>query len=366
MRKLVAIFTLVVLATLPVGVVAAAVAPPPIDLVEAYGFSNVLETDDRLILVRYDLPLDDWQIDSSMVSPPTLPVAFMVDATCETPTEPITLVDPCYTSIYNGMVLHTFYDGARGGPGVTQIGIRSIPRIWQGLSGIYIRAGHGLPDPGGPSSSFETCIEGSSTIFTGPNFTSTPVECLNPLWITIPSVAEKENMVAILTSLMTNVQDEMNQTVNTYVDQNIITQTGAVIPREAMSAIGTAAPNAFYVGIDQPWTDFDLTLTPTALETGIATANQSGRIYEAFGGVAAEYLGTTPTVLGGIFFLTFAIVVVMTVGLVTRSVMYGSMLGVLVLICGMFAGLFPVAGLFVLIGLLLLLGSTYIFRRFPT
>lgn len=366
MRRLLGILVIALLAAFPAGIVQAAVPPPTLDLVEAYGFSNVLETDDRLILVRYDLPKDEWQLDSTDVNPPAIPVAYMVEATCETPVEPIRLDDPCYTSIYNGMVLHTFYDGVKGAPGVTQIGIRSIPRIWQGLSGIYIRAGHGLPAPGAPSGTFETCIEGSSTVFTGPNFTTNPVECMNPLWITIPSVAEKENLVAILTSLMTNIQDEMNVTVNTYVDQGIITQSGAIMPREAMSAIATAAPNAFYVGIAQPWSDFNLALTPTALETNIATANQSGRIYEAFDGAAAQYLGTTPTVLGGVTFLLLAIIVVMAVGFVTRSIMYGSILGVLVLMMGMFAGLFPVAGLFVLLAVLLLLGSTYIFRRFPS
>ena len=365
MRKLFALIAITLLATLPAGIVSAQVAPPTLDLVEAYGFSNVLENDDRLILIRYDLPLADWQIDANTVTPP-FPTAFMVDAVCETPTEPVQLKDPCYTSLKSGMVLNTFYNGTRGGAGVTQVGIRSVPRIGDGLSGIYIRAGHGLAPIGAPSAGYEVCVEGSSTVFALPTYNATPVECMNPVWITIPSVSEKENMTAILTSLMTNIQEELNQPVNTYVDQGIITQSGAIMPREAMSAIATAAPNAFYVGVVQPWSDFDLTLTPTALEQSVANANQSERIYQAFDGVALEYLGTTPTVLGGVTFLIFAIIVVMAVGFVTRSIMYGSMLGILVLICGMFAGLFPVAGLFVLIGLLLLLGSTYVFRRFPT
>ena len=105
MRKLLAIFTIALLATLPVGSVSAQVAPPTLDLVEAYGFSNVLEADDRLILVRYDLPLADWQIDANTVAPP-FPTEFMVDAVCETPTEPIQLKDPCYTSLKSGMVLN--------------------------------------------------------------------------------------------------------------------------------------------------------------------------------------------------------------------------------------------------------------------
>ena len=47
MRKLLALITISLLATLPTGIVSAQVAPPTLDLVEAYGFSNVLENDDR-------------------------------------------------------------------------------------------------------------------------------------------------------------------------------------------------------------------------------------------------------------------------------------------------------------------------------
>mgnify|MGYP000858899774 FL=1 len=63
--------------------------------------------------------------------------------------------------------------------------------------------------------------------------------------------------------------------------------------------------------------------------------------------------------------MAFALVVIMAVGMWTRSITYGSILGMLVLITGMFAGVINVAIVFGLISILLVLGSTYVFRRFP-
>ena len=363
-KKLLSIFTVVILTVLGVGSVSAQIAPPPMQMIEAYGFENVLELDDRLILIRYELPLEDsvgpvWQTDTTANQYPT---AFMRDASCA---DADNLKDACYTSLRTGMVLHTMYDGVRGGTGVTQVGIRSAPRIGDGVSAIYIRAGHGLAPVGAPSASYETCLEGSATTFILPTYSSRPIECANPLWIPTTSVLDKDSMVTILVSMMQNVQDDLDWPVNSFVDQSVITETGSIMPKEAFSAIASAAPRAFYAAIQQPWTDVNIVPTPTALDITVETNAQAGRIYQAFDGAGAQYFGTTAQVLGGIGFVAFALVVIMAVGMWTRSITYGSILGMLVLITGMFAGVINVAIVFGLISILLVLGSTYVFRRFP-
>ena len=363
MKKLAVLSAAIFLYAISAGVVSAQVSPPTIDNIEAYGFSNVLEDDDRLILVRYELPLADWQIDASTANPP-FPTAFMVDATC-TPSETINLKDPCYTSLLSGMVLHTFYDGVPGNPGVSQTGIRSVPRVGFGMSGIYISPGHGLAPPGAPSAAYQTCVEGSSTVFTLPTYSSRPVDCLHPIWLPLPAVGQSTDLATVLVSMGDIIESDMNQPVNSFVDMDVLTEIGSIMPKEAFSPMANAAPTAFYAAVTQPWRDFDLAVTPTALDTAVGSAAQSSRIYQAFDGAANQYFGTTPAVLGSIFFIVIAVTVVMAVTMVTNSVTYGSMLGMLVLVAAMFTGVLPIAALWVLLAILLLLGGTYVFRRFP-
>lgn len=382
MKRLGAVFFGVLMVAISAGAVGAAVAPPTVELFEAYGFENVLEPDDRLILVRYELPFSEW---SNASTTDTFPTAFMIKANNETSpagTDCFALAanyltddnniqqfleDACFTSLKTGMVLQTFYDGTRGGAGVIQHGIRTLPRIADGLSAIYIRAGHSLAPAGSATAnSYQTCIEGSPTIFTGPAYSSQPVACLVPIWYDTVNVEDKSGMTSVLNQLMLNLEEEMILPVNTFVASDKITENGITMPREAFTAMVRAAPDAFYTGVTNPWTDIRQVPTPTVQELAIAGSAESSTIYKAFDGVASQYFGTTGKVFGGLVILMLAAAAVMAVGAVTGSITLGSITGFLLLLVGVFLGIVHIGALWAAIGLLTLVGSMYIFRKMPS
>tara|TARA_R100000808_G_scaffold12437_1_gene30967 strand:+ start:11171 stop:12286 length:1116 start_codon:yes stop_codon:yes gene_type:complete len=338
----------------------AAVDPPTYDLFEAYGFENVLEQDDRLILIRYDVDLSLWQNTT-----------YMVDPVCETYTNDTTtrekLIDPCLTSIKPGMLLHTFYDGTKGDPGVLQQGLRLLPRIGDGMSGLYIRAGHGLAPVGSTTSNgYRTCLEGSPTFFVPPTYTGPPITCSALIWTNTLNVQDKAGMTSVLRQMMANIEEDMVFPVNTLIAQDKITEPGVVMPREAFTSIVRAAPEAFYTGITNPWKNIEVVPTPTVQENAIQNEATSSTIYKAFDGVAAEYFGTSATVFGGLVILMVAAIAVMAVGAVTGSITLGAIMGFLFLMMGVFLGIVHVGALWATIALLTLVGSTYVFRKFPS
>ena len=340
------------------------VPPPDIELFEAYGFENVLEPDDRLLLVRYELPLDPWQ---SATTTTANPERYMVNATCTEVEGIVSLEDTCYTSLYPGMVLNTFYDGTRGGSGVTQHGIRTIPRVGDGLSGIYIRAGHSLAPAGSATANtYQVCVEGSPTVFANPLYTVQPVGCLNPIWYATTGTEDKVGMTGVLLQLGLNLEEEMIKPVNYFVAQDKITENGVTMPREAFTGIVRAAPNAFYTGIKQPWRDVSQVVQETNTEALIRSDTENTRIYLAFEGAAQQYFGTSAKVFGGLTMLLIGAIAVMAVGATTGSITLGSITGFLILMMGVFLGVVHVGALWATIGILTLVGSTYVFRKFPS
>ena len=368
---------------IPSVAMASPVAPPTVNLFEAHGFANVMEPDDRLILIRYELPLDEWQFDglTATTTNPVVnaltgdPVDYMRNATCTELTSLSTtnpLPDSCYTSLLSGMVTQTFYDGAGSDPASTNLGIRTLPRIGDGMSGVYIRAGHGLAPLSGGSSAeqdalntYQTCLQGSSTTFVQPTFTANFQLCLNPIWHPTTLVTDKDALTHTNVQMTLNIQEEMNEPVNKFVAEDTITEEGIIFAREAFTLMVQASPRAFYTGVSQPWTDFDTSVTPTALENELTTGAQATTMYKAVVDTGSWYFGIEPNVAGTVGALLLVMATVTATAITTRSVTYPAVLGFMVLLGATFMGFVPVAGMWVAMAGFLTIGGIVIFRKMP-
>jgi hypothetical protein len=356
--------------------------PPTANVYEAHGFANVMEPDDRLILIRYDLPLAEWAFDGKTATTTNpvhnasdVSVSYMKNATCTeisslSSTNP--LPDSCYTSLLSGIVTHQFFNGVASDPDSQNLGIRTLPRIGDGMSGLYIRAGHGLaPLSGGTDAeqaelqTYETCLTGAVNVFTAPTFTGNINICLKPIWHPTALVTDKSSLTQTMVAMVLNIQEEMEEPVNRFVAQDVITEEGIVFPREAFTLAVQASPDAFYTGVSQPWLDYDTDAVPSALEKQLETGAQATTMYKAVVDTGSWYFGMEPNVSGTLGAFALIGIVVTATAVMTRGVTYPAVLGLLVLLGATFMGFVPVAGVWVAMAGFLTLGATVIFRKFP-
>ena len=313
---------------------------------ESQGFQNVLETGDLLVLIRYELPTADWQ--TAATSPP-----YMIDATCDDVTD---VEDACYTSLTSGTALQTLYDAARATGALR--GSRTLPRIANGLSGLYFAAGHGLTFG---TTTYEACIEGSATLFA-----TVPTSCMTISWQSSSDLNGNQTVMEnILPQVVSNLQEAASAPTNSYVEADKITLMGMIFAREAFSLLNSVVPNAFVASVGAVDFEFSPTVTAGSLETELQTAAQNSDAYLGVQAVSLQLFGVSIHTFGA--FTTFIVGAVVIVGLVGFA--SPQVAAISFLLIGMFGVMMffvPIQLLFVVLAVLVVLGFQWLYKKLPT
>ncbi len=260
--------------------VAEAVDPvtnPVMELEEGHGFQHVIAEGDLLILIRYELPKSAWRIDTADVAAHTSSapfIAYMEEGKCHDDDE-ANLIDFCYTSLFSGVALHSFYDGPQDTATLQRS--RTVPRVSHGISGVYLGTGHGLTFG---DATYRTCLEGSATLFS-----PRTVECEPLIWHDIATSTAHATLLEAgratngdaFVSIAENLQTAAAGLREQIVVNQLITPTGAIYFKEAYTNIARAAPGAF--AVSQPIAeDIVLATADTAAEDSIQ-AEASGSLF---------------------------------------------------------------------------------------
>lgn len=286
--------------------VALADADPETTIIEADGFQCLLTPTaattaacDMLILIRYDLDKVTWRIDVDDISPPAITVEYMAEADCLDGDEQ-NLLGLCHTSLKSGIVTHTFYNGAFG---ASLIGARTPPRVGDGISAIYVAAGHSLTFG---TATYETCLEPASTVFSP----ATPA-CSVINWHTVTD-ADADGLVyddaqGINAPVLVNIMENLERATP---DPELLTTNGKITPLgqfpytdEAFSGWPLAAPDAFAI-VQLEQASFAAPTADTALETAVK-AEASGTYLDGLitGFVTDRVPGVSKQLVGTVFFL---------------------------------------------------------------
>lgn len=328
---------------LALGLQPAFAANPVIHVSEAHAFRNVLESDDLLVIIRYELPVSDWRS-----------ATYMYDHTCDDEDD---YSDNCWISLYRGVAQHILYDGPQA-TGVARA-LQTPGRVGHGLSGLYLEAGHGLT---WGDSTYETCLEGDAL-----TFTPVPYECSTLSWHTSATVADTPGVMDdYLIQMGLNLEEQFPRPVNTFVDGGKITNTGDVFFREAFTYIMSTVPDAFWTSVTRgTTTDVAGTPTPSALSSAIDTDAQSTDLYTNASRVAGEYGGVNIGIFTGI--MTLLIGVVMGAFATSKTAWpIGMFLTGGIVTVGMWQGFIPVAPVFIALAVIVVIAAGPIFARLPS
>ena len=321
---------------------------PAVDITmnQAQAYRHVVQTDDLLILVRFELPTDDWSNST-----------YVTNTSCADAND---FSDLCYTSLRSGAAIQTLYSGAHEARGVALAGFRSLPRIGQGLSALYLNPGHGLT---WANATYETCVEGSSSLFS-----PIPHSCLTLQWC--PDCADPDTtpirLDLDLVQMMLNLEEELDQPQNLFVNIDKITQTGIIFPREAFPSMRSVVPGAFFTGVSSAFNDFRPTLTPSSLQATAAAAAAASTFRSSLEDVSNEYLGAPINLVGALITVIIAASIMGGSMMVTRDVSTSALLGSLAIPVGWYLGFIPTAAIWVILALAMTLGGIWLFRRLPT
>jgi len=281
-RRIAGIFLSIVAALLMAGVfstnIASAQASPPTTLAEAYAFRHVVETDDLLVVVRFDLPVGTWQ-----------DAAYMLNPTCESDESDFQDIEaPCYTSLQEGNAFQKLY-GTSQAAGLLRA-IKDLPRVGPGISAVYLPAGHDIT---WGNAETQTCIEVGSSLATTPS-------CSTLQWNDTASIVTFGGTAQPFISALTlTAQTVMDQRQGRFVINGKVTEIGIIFWRESFPAILALSPVSFMIGTDNPFVDL---VTPTppagALDSTITTAAEATALYTGVSSVGQEYLGFSGRFLG--------------------------------------------------------------------
>ena len=313
-----------------------------VSIYEASAYQNVVATGDLLVLIRYELPTTDWQV-----------ATYMNNATCADAAD---FVDPCYISLQEGVALQTLYDGPAATASLRSI--RQLPRVGQGLSALYLAAGHGLTFS---TTTYETCVEGSATAFS-----PMPQSCITIQWNTSANVAATPAVIQPgLLAVSANLEQAAAQAKNTFLNIDKITQTGMIFMREAFPPMPLIVPDAFFIGTTNVFADVAPTPGATGLESDIQSTAQASTAWSATQDIAREYGGVSVRMLGSVLVLALTLATTVAVGQVTGNFPVGALAGGIVLGGGVLQDFVVLGPVFVTLGVLLIIGSSWLFRRVP-
>lgn len=330
---------------------------PNPEISTAYGFQNVVEHGDVLVMVNYRLDEDTWRTAD-----------YMLDHTCE---DIFDYADPCYTSLRSGAAKQTLR-AANG----DLLSSRNLPRITYGLSSVYLCApdsdscaGRSAAELGTyGDSAIETCIVGPTTVDPQPSTCETAID-----WKHSQTV---EQTIAQITAVIIHELDVITTGLSApntdLVDGGTITAKGSIFAREAFPLVVFVAPEAFHSGTLEVIQSFDATAPHTAI-TGSMTAitndaRSSGRnaylLFEELG----DRIGVSGQVLGTLFTLTLAALVFawVTIGMgagIPNAPLLGLGGGLLIVFGGFFLGLVNPAPLFVAMTVVSIIGAAHWVRN---
>jgi len=300
------------LVTHPVG---ASPTNPAVSVLEAQGFQNVYQQGDVLILLRYQLPIADWQNTSRMQQP-----------ICSGATSPGTpaittdvreaIQDQCLTSLIRGMATMVTKDDTG-----TPIAGSDFPRISFGLVGNYFCAPGADPlvctGPNATSVNFgsalmQACVDGPTTV------TPRPEGCLSIHWNASADVASTANILGqAVVSMMNKIEAAMNLQHNTLIANKVITTTGAIFAQEAFPAMPRVTPSYFSVATTSISPGF-LPGTPNPL-TGLPAQQliaQNSPTFQSLQKVGAQF-GAGAGLIG--FAIAFVVGLLVFIGVTARS-----------------------------------------------
>lgn len=352
---LIATVLAVALASLSSTPVFAAHTNPNLNLNQALAFRHVVETDDLLVLIWYELPKAEWRTPAAGMAGAHMVVTSCLAADQTAIKDTSDWANDCWTSLNEAIVVQTLWDGAGGTSNLKSL--RALPRVGHGLSAVYLKAGHGLT---WNTTTFQTCIEGSAS-----TWTTVPRTCLNLNWQDSASLTATPAVIEPwLVQLMLNLQQSNALPKNTFVSGAKITQTGTIFPREAFPVIMSIVPGAFFVGIAQAFQDFSPS-TATPLSSSISTEAQASTVWKSVNSVRAEYLGVSVRTFGAIGFMLAALAVAIGAMMTMGNPAMAAFLGAMVVAVGVFMDLVPLAAVFVALAVMVVLGGAWLFRRVP-
>ena len=208
-----ALFLLAVLLGLGVLMVLAFLVSPaparadrPLSALEAYIWQSVVEDGDALVILRYELPTDDWAVSSGGPGPEA------AQATVEKGSQ---------TKAY-----------------------RPIPRVGYGMAGIYLTPTQ-VADIVWGASDVRVCVRED------PVYPSPSVSCVAPTWRPATSVDQgRQNLTADLPQMVYRMETEDPEVpTGTYVQNGLITLDGYQVVSLAVPSIAALAPDAFTVAV---------------------------------------------------------------------------------------------------------------------
>ena len=335
------------------------VANPSMAISEVHGFQHLIEENDMMILVRYEMPKTEWRIDQADVNAETSTepfVAYMEEADCFENNEN-NLMDLCYRSLLSGIATQTFYDGDPDGSGSLKAN-RTLPRVGQGLSGLYLGTGHGLTFG---DTSYESCVEGSATVFS-----PRTVLCQSVLWHSVATTtanpgimaAAREQNAPVLVSIAENLESEAAGKFGAFVVNRRITPMGAIMFIEAYTNIQRGAPDAFAAN-EEDKADVRLSGDKTAAQIEIDTQAQNSKFYNYVADFADGRLkGTNVNLVGGVIIIIIGMVVLAVVLSIIKSLMAAVIMAALTVFgFGVLNGLFDMTLFMIVLLIVFALGA---------
>lgn len=194
---------------------------------------SIVEPNDLLCQIRYELP----QSISDGVSDAWCAELNNPNGCASTPANP---TEP--TSMPTGKARIALWQncGATCATG-SIIAIRDVPRIWHGISAIYVPESAGVT---WADSTIRMCVESVPGAFT-----TDEQACISPAWSTASNTttAQRDDAGDSLVTNLTNLQSLRLQALNTYVSNGLITEAGTLFAKEMLESAVILFPGVFKV-----------------------------------------------------------------------------------------------------------------------
>ena len=246
------------------------VESPPVILAESHVMESFVQEGDLIVMIRYELPLENWQFDqATTTADQVVTTPYMQRATCEDD-NPELISGLCYTSIFSGIAMQNVYNGKSSTDPI--VGSRTLPRIGHGISALYFPPGHDLE-----TDNLLTCLSTSSTLFTNP-----ANECQPPEQHPLPENADRFEREKINGDVMANIANALDNEwplrgLGVLANGNL-TPFVAILFYEATPFAPRAAPSVFAMAVDLARDVETLSTTNTPLQDEIdrnATSTQA-------------------------------------------------------------------------------------------
>lgn len=334
LSTLIIVFILGLITTSPIY----AAQNPTVTVHEVYAFNSIIEPDDLYILVRYDLP----HTITDGVSDAWCSELEYQEGCTDTPSVPL---QPA--SLPVGKVSAQYLENS-----IIQFDNPAIPRISNGLLGLYASSGHGLT---WNSTNSQVCLQPASS------YSPVVNSCKN-----VSFVGGKEYLKLVLMNpngIIYNLEKSYGFKRYTFnYPTGEISPAGEVFVKESFPAITKILPEIFSVTSKSSLSDQTLTSTPVTQNQLTLDAETSG-LTAALDGSAQYTFGTSGQTMGLIFIGFMSIFL----GFLTfRTTFNGALTSIAVMIpilWGVFMSIIPLAVVFTVLALLSFPLAWFIVRK---